>query len=77
MTEPRWRLTVDRRKCHSSGFCVGIAGDRFELTPGGARPVREDIPEDEDVLEAAECCPLQAIRVADLATGAEIAPEPV
>ncbi|MEZ0077315.1 ferredoxin [Planotetraspora sp. GP83] len=78
MTEaPRWKLVVDQRLCHSSGICVAMADGRFELTATGSRPVSEEIAPDEDVIDAAECCPVQAIQVLDAATGVPIVPEPL
>lgn len=76
MPEIRWKVTVDGRRCQSSGVCASLAPKRFAFTSRGARPVEEEIPEDVDVLEAAEVCPLQAITIVDTRSGAVIMPEP-
>lgn len=66
-----WQITVDHT-CIGSGSCAGLAPDRFELDDmeGRAHPVRSEVdPDDEAVLDAMASCPMEAIRVLDLATG--------
>ena len=68
-----WRLRVDGELCIGSGMCVGTAPGRFALNDEQRSwPVSELIPHDEQVLDAAVSCPVEAIRVTDAATGAPV-----
>jgi ferredoxin len=75
MTDQRWRITVDRGTCIGSAVCVGTAPNRFVLNGPTAQPVDDEIDPDDDVLGAAESCPMEAIRVVEIATGKVLAPE--
>ena len=65
------RVTVDGARCVGSGTCVAIAPDLFALDDGrarvldpgepGARTDRDDDRTADDVEEAVESCPVQAI----------------
>jgi ferredoxin len=74
MTAARWRVSVDLNSCVSSGCCVALAGEWFELTDDGARPVVELIDREDAVIDAAEACPTEAIRVVDPSDNTVIAP---
>lgn len=74
MAAKRWQISVDQHVCVSSGNCVGIAPGWFELTRDGARPTAERIDEDEDVVDAAETCPMGAITVIDVSDDSVVAP---
>ncbi|HEU5475351.1 MAG TPA: ferredoxin [Actinophytocola sp.] len=77
MSEERWRISVDRVTCQASGMCVAVAPQHFELRDGYSTPLAEEIdPDDEDVVEAAESCPVEAIMVTSTADGRVVAPEP-
>jgi ferredoxin len=69
-----WRIEVDGRRCAGSGTCAASAPQFFELRDGVSAPVTEHVTEHETVLAAAEICPLEAISVTELRTGARIAP---
>lgn len=75
MGDERWALSVDREKCIGSGMCSASAPDHFDLTDGRAQPVHPELDADELVLEAAESCPVEAIRLVELSTGTVLAPE--
>jgi ferredoxin len=66
-----WRITVNDR-CISSGSCVGLAPERFEIDDfeGRSHPTPADIEPDEAVLDAMASCPMEAITIIDLETGA-------
>ncbi|WP_419994562.1 ferredoxin [Streptomyces boninensis] len=71
----RWRVEVDRGVCIASGMCVGTAPDDFRLD--GARqshPVAEETDASEDILAAAESCPVEAISVRLLGTDEAVFP---
>ncbi|MGV9880064.1 ferredoxin [Streptomyces sp. NPDC003006] len=60
----RWHVEVDRSVCIGSGMCVLTAPGGFTLDT--ARQSHPTVPEgdaDEQVLEAAEGCPVEAITI--------------
>lgn len=62
-------VTVDPLLCVGSGTCVGLAPELFELDADGvARPLSTPVPDGDELREAQECCPVQAIRVRDTET---------
>jgi ferredoxin len=69
-----WRIEVDARRCAGSGTCAASAPEFFELRDGVSAPVAERVAQHEAALAAAEICPLEAISITDLRTGARIAP---
>ncbi len=75
MSAVTWKVEIDPGLCIASGSCPAIAPDLFVLDGPHARPVREEIPEDERAVDAAELCPAMAITVRD-ATGQVIGPRP-
>jgi ferredoxin len=75
VTDTRWRISVDRGTCIGSAVCVGTLPDRFRLVDDKSVPVDDEIDPDDDVLGAAESCPMEAIMVTDAATGEVLAPE--
>jgi ferredoxin len=70
-----WRISVDREACIGSAVCAGTLPQRFRIVDDKSVPVDEVIEPDEDVLGAAESCPMEAILVRDVATDAVLAPE--
>jgi ferredoxin len=75
MVSAEWRVRVDRGRCLGSGMCAGTAPGRFELDDTQhSRPTSEVVPEDDDVHDAATCCPAQAITLTDTTTGRVVYP---
>jgi len=71
---PTWRVTVGS-ECIAAGSCLGLAPRRFALGDDGrSHPTSALIDEDETVLDAVASCPMEAIRVYDLRTGALVEP---
>ncbi|MEU5213886.1 ferredoxin [Streptomyces sp. NPDC020742] len=71
----RWRVEVDRSVCIGSGMCVGVAPDGFRLdTARQSHPVAAESEADEDVLAAAEGCPVEAILVTLAGSGEAVFP---
>ncbi|MCZ4103082.1 ferredoxin [Streptomyces sp. SID13666] len=71
----RWHIEVDRTVCIGSGMCVNAAPDGFTLD--GARqshPAAAESDASEQVLAAAEGCPVEAITLTLLATGEPVFP---
>ena len=75
MSGSQWRLEVDRHVCISSGMCAGIAPDHFELEADGAHPTADVVDQDEVVVDAAESCPVEAIKVFAASGGELVAPK--
>jgi ferredoxin len=75
MTDERWRITVDRGTCIGSAVCVGTAPARFALNGGTSEPIDAEIDPDEAAIDAAESCPMEAIRVVEIGSGKVLAPE--
>ncbi len=75
MTEERWRITVDAGLCIGSAVCVGTVPSHFALKDSHSVPVHEVVEPNEDVLAAAESCPMEAIRVLRVGTDEVLAPE--
>ncbi|MDT0453965.1 ferredoxin [Streptomyces hesseae] len=64
MADLRWRVTVDRTRCVGSGLCASVAPGAFRLDERRrSSPVEESTAPSEAVLEAAEGCPVEAIRI--------------
>lgn len=57
------RVTVDRDRCVGSATCVGIAPDLFELEDGRSRPLRKVVSDSDDLRDAVESCPVEAIMI--------------
>lgn len=75
MAGTRWKVTVDRDTCIGSAVCAGTLPNRFRIVNDKSEPVDGEIDPDEDVLGAAESCPMEAILVTDVSSGAVLAPE--
>ncbi|CAL9307693.1 MULTISPECIES: ferredoxin [Streptomyces] len=59
------KVSVDRELCYGSAECVHRAPAVFAFVDGFGvvRPGREETGDDPEILEAAEKCPSQAIRI--------------
>ncbi len=74
MGTDRWKVTLDQRTCVSSGQCAATAGRWFEITVDGTRTVQDEVDPSDDVIDAAEGCPVGAISVVNTADGSLLAP---
>nr|WTB28342.1 ferredoxin [Streptomyces sp. NBC_00830]WTB35740.1 ferredoxin [Streptomyces sp. NBC_00830] len=67
MTAPRARVEVDRERCVGTGGCVFAAPEVFDQDPEDGRVVVLDPAfgpaHEDDVREAADVCPVKAIRL--------------
>jgi ferredoxin len=76
MTGQRWAIAVDADACTGSGLCVGCAPAYFELDADHrSRAISPVVGADDAVADAAECCPMEAIRVSEAETGRPLYPE--
>ena len=57
-------VNVNKDLCISCGSCVAIAPDNFDFDEEGLAEVKNDELND-DVKEAAEACPTEAIEIED------------
>lgn len=71
-----WSLEIDANTCIGSGLCAGTAPDYFELDEGYGCPTKERVEPADEVRDAADACPVEAITVRDTETGERIAPTP-
>lgn len=72
---PRWHVEVDRGVCIGSGLCAATAPGGFELDAARqSHPVRPECDASDDVLAAAEGCPVEAITVTLAVTGEAVFP---
>ena len=70
-----WRLRVDRTRCAGTTICASTAPGRFEIGDDGqSRPTGEIVAPDDEVMLAAQLCPVEAISVSLAATGEELFP---
>jgi ferredoxin len=51
-----------------------MAGQWFEITTQGTQTVHEELDPNDDVIDAAEGCPVSAISVVNAADGTVVAP---
>ncbi|MFJ9635189.1 ferredoxin [Streptomyces sp. NPDC101178] len=71
----RWHVEVDRSLCIGSGMCVNHAPDAFHLdTARQSHPREEDRDAGEQVLAAAEGCPVEAITLTLVGSGEVVFP---
>ena len=74
METVRWEVTLDQRKCVFSGQCAATASQWFEITAQGGRALQDELDPNDDVIDAAEGCPVGAISVVNAADGTLLAP---
>ncbi|MGW0737292.1 ferredoxin [Streptomyces sp. NPDC002851] len=71
----RWRVEVDRGVCIGSGMCVNTAPEGFRLdTARQSHATAAEQDAHEDVLAAAEGCPVEAITITVLGSGEPVFP---
>jgi ferredoxin len=62
--------------CISSGYCRNSAPDVFGVGPDRKAVVTSNpVDESDDVIDAMESCPVEAISARDAATGASVFPQ--
>ncbi|WP_181802026.1 ferredoxin [Streptomyces shenzhenensis] len=61
------KVVVDKNKCQDHGQCVFAAPDVFSMDDGGHLVYVSDADDTlrDEIEEAADVCPLQAIRIED------------
>ncbi|MER5346732.1 ferredoxin [Streptomyces mirabilis] len=74
MEQSRWRVSIDSDTCVGYGMCAGIAQAFFRLDHGFGTPIADEIDADDEVVNASESCPAQAILVREIGTDRVVAP---
>ncbi|QGK69220.1 ferredoxin [Allosaccharopolyspora coralli] len=69
-----WSVEVDQDTCVGSGMCNAAAPELFLLEGSTSVALRPTAEPAEDVRDAAESCPVEAITIRDTDTGAIEAP---
>jgi len=69
-----WLVIVDTGRCTGSGICASLAPAHFTYRDGRSTPPGGPVEPDDDVVTAAECCPMEAIIVTELGTGRVLHP---
>ncbi|MDT9698512.1 ferredoxin [Streptomyces sp. P17] len=71
----RWHVEVDRSVCIGSAQCVHRAPDGFRLdTARQSHPAEPETDANEEILAAAETCPVEAIAITLLGSGEPVFP---
>ncbi|MFJ6566734.1 ferredoxin [Streptomyces sp. NPDC091292] len=71
----RWDVEVDRGVCIGSGMCVSTAPAGFRLDPARqSHPLDPETDANENILAAAEGCPVEAITITLRETGEPVFP---
>ena len=79
----KFKIVYDRNSCIGANACVALSPDIFEMGDDGKANLKggKDIGDgkfelvtesDESILEAAQGCPVDVIKVIDMDTGEEI-----
>ena len=72
----KYKIEIDRDLCIGDGACCGEAPNTFEMDDDNIAVVKDDGGHtDEEILQAAQVCPVDAIILTDLATGEKVWPE--
>ncbi|MGC5562617.1 ferredoxin [Streptomyces sp. FR-108] len=71
----RWHVEVDRSLCIGSAQCTHLAPAAFRLDSAmQSHPVEPEADANEEVLEAAEGCPVEAIMITLVGSGEGVFP---
>lgn len=71
----RYKILIDRDACDGDRLCSEIAPGTFEMDDEGkVRVIDPQGDPAEDILEAAQRCPLQGITLLDADTGMKVWP---
>ena len=70
----RWKVSVERAICLSSGVCESMASHWFSLEQDGAHVLLGEATADSKVIAVAESCPAGAITVVDADDGTVVVP---
>jgi len=72
----KYKIEIDRDLCVGDGACCGEAPNTFEMDDDNIAVVADpDGHSPEEILQAAQVCPVDAIILTDAETGEQVWPE--
>ncbi len=72
----KYKIEIDRNLCIGDGACVGEAPNTFEMDADNIAIIKDAAGHtDEEILQAAQVCPVDAIILTDAKTGEKIWPK--
>jgi len=72
----KYKIEIDRELCIGDGACCGEAPNTFEMDSDNiAKVTNPDGHTPEEILQAAQVCPVDAIKLFDAATGEQVWPK--
>lgn len=72
----KYKIEIDRELCIGDGACVGEAPDTLEMDDENIAVVTNTAGNsDEEILQAAQVCPVDAIILTDAETGEKVWPK--
>jgi ferredoxin len=72
----RYRVVVDEKSCIGTSQCTEIGRKAYRMNEDGTMPIPIPGAPDDEVLAGAQSCPVMAITVFEVATGAQVWPRP-
>lgn len=70
----KYRVEIDRNICAGTSNCMESAPDAYEVDERGLAVLKPGAADEEQYLDGARQCPMDAIRVYDARTGERIHP---
>lgn len=72
----KYKIEIDRELCIGDGACCGEAPNTFEMDDENIAVVTDsDGHTDEEIMQAAQVCPVDAIILTDKETGEKVWPQ--
>jgi ferredoxin len=72
----KFKIEIDRELCIGDGACCGEAPNTFEMDTDNVAVVKDPNGNtDEEILQAAQVCPVDAIKLTDAQTGEKVWPK--
>jgi ferredoxin len=72
----KYKIKIDRDLCIGDGACVGEAPNALEMDDENIAIVKDgDANSPDEILQAAQVCPVDAIILTDADTGEQVWPE--
>jgi ferredoxin len=72
----KYKIDIDRELCIGDGACCGEAPNTFEMDGDNiAKVTNADGHTPEEVLQAAQVCPVDAIKLTDAQSGEQVWPK--
>jgi ferredoxin len=72
----KYKIDIDRELCIGDGACCGEAPNTFEMDTDNIAIVKSaDGHTPEEIVQAAQVCPVDAIKLTDAQTGEQVWPK--